>query len=104
MEAMRSKFFRPILRQYSIYYRKPFIVVFTNMADKNKDLIELVAELLIEVQQMNNKMSRMDSRLSSKDGRLGSIDNPLDKIQDQLDRNTAGVGELRLSFCACLSN
>jgi|GEM_PF-855938 len=60
------------------------------MADKNKDLVELVAELMIEVQQMNNKMSSMDSR-------LGSIDNRLDKIHDQLDHNTAGVGELRLS-------
>ncbi len=67
------------------------------MADKNKDLIELVAELLIEVQQMNNKMSNVENQLSSMDTRLESIDNRLDKVQDQLDRNTAGVGELRLS-------
>lgn len=67
------------------------------MADKNKDPIELVAELLIEVRQMNTKMSNVENRLSSMDTRLESIDNRLDKVQDQLDRNTAGVGELRLS-------
>ncbi len=31
------------------------------------------------------------------DQHLGSIDDRLYKIQTQLDRNTAGVGELRLS-------
>jgi chromosome segregation ATPase len=67
------------------------------MADKNKDSVELAAGLLIEVQQMNTKMSNVENRLSSMDTRLESIDNRLDKVHDQLVRNTAGVGELRLS-------
>lgn len=67
------------------------------MADKEEVLIKLVAKILAEVRQMNNRMSNVGNRLSGMDNRLESIDNRLDKIQGQLDRNTAGVGELRLS-------
>ena len=57
-------------------------------------LIEIMADLLAEVhlmrQDSNERLDRVNSRLDH------SIDR-LDRLENQMSRNTAAVGELRLS-------
>lgn len=73
------------------------------MADK-KDLTELVAEILIELQGVNTHLKRMDSRLESMDGRLGNVENRLEsmdgrlaRVEEQQAKTNAAIGELRIS-------
>ncbi len=69
------------------------------MAD-NKDLPEIVAEILIELQKMNGKMNKLDSidsRLERVEKHFEQVDSRLERVEGQQAKNNAAVGEIRFS-------
>ena len=64
---------------------------------QNRDLYEVVAEILIELREMKGELREMKGELREVKGELQTLNQRVEKVEDAVVRNNPGLGELRLS-------
>ena len=60
-------------------------------------LIELMAEMLQEQRQTNEKLGSMNERIESMDNRMESMNKRLESVEKQQANTNLAIGELRVS-------
>lgn len=75
------------------------------MAKNNKDLAEILSEILIEMQGMrseqvvtNSRLIQLEDQMEKTNSRLDTVNIRLDSLNNHVKSNTVSINELRLSF------
>ncbi|MDX2189980.1 MAG: hypothetical protein SFY32_08965 [Bacteroidota bacterium] len=65
--------------------------------ESNEKMIDLLLDMVHQQKETNQRLAQMDKRFEKMDARFEQMDKRFENIEKQIFKNTAAVGELRIS-------